>query len=613
MHHRLLAVLTALALLASLPLAAQQAQAPSAPRDFWIYAWRTPKITGVDARAKAMADAGFTVVNAAPEELDAIAKHGLKAMVETKDVAVAKRLASNTAVFGYHLGDEPWPEAVFAGIGRNFRAFQAAAPRHVPFVNMLSTTGEFLRRYMDEARPTLLSFDYYQWWWGSDRYFEKLEQFREAAVRAGVPLAACFEVSANPGVEWGDQTRLADNDRKLRQSIYTSLAYGVTGVEWFQADMIFTAGTGALTPVGVDVAAINKEILPLGRVLAPLTSVDVFHTAPYPAGTRSAPKEHWVQTIAEEGRAGFVTGMFRDRMDRDYVLVANRDYREPQNLVMKLQSKWLGIAPWYAPKQFKYAIDRFDRAAGAWTTIASSSSVGFNYVIPAAEGELFRITTTLTTDGKAEGWTAAAAPNPDPARFEKDIAAFEAQDKAAPPAPGGTLFVGSSSITQWDVAREFPDLKPIKRGYGGSHVTDTIHFAPRIIWPYKPSLVVFYAGDADVAGGKTAEQIASDTTALVALIHKQLPATKVLVIGTKPSPLHWRHIETMRAANAAIKAALANDRLAAYADAEAALLGSGGLPRPEFYQGNGLNLSQAGYVAWTAALRPAIMQLRAGK
>ncbi len=347
-----LSLLLALAVLSGAWSTAMFAQpAPGvATRDFWIYAWNTPKVDGVDTRARVMAEAGFTVINAEPGELETLVKHGLKGMVHTDNPAVAKGLASNAAVWGYHLGDEPFPEAVFPGIGERFKAFRSAAPRQVPFVNMLSTTGEFLRSYMAQARPPLLSFDYYQWWWGSDRYFEKLEQFREAAIRAGVPLAACFEVSANPGVEWGDTTRLADNDRKLRQSVYTSLAYGVTGVEWFHADMIFTAGSGALTPVGRDVAAINKEILPLGRVLAPLASIDVFHTAPFPAGTRSAPKEHWVQTIAEDGRAGFVTGLFRDSQDRDYVLVANRDYREAQNLVMKLQSKWLGIAPWYTPE-----------------------------------------------------------------------------------------------------------------------------------------------------------------------------------------------------------------------------------------------------------------------
>ncbi len=208
--------------------------------------------------------------------------------------------------------------------------------------------------------------------------------------------------------------------------------------------------------------------------------------------------------------------------------------------------------------------------------------------------------------------TAQAQPkaNPDPARFEKDIAAFEAADKASPPTPGGTLFVGSSSISQWDVAREFADLKPIKRGYGGSHVSDTIHFAPRIIFPYKPSLVVFYAGDADVAGGKSAETIAADTATLLVLIHKTLPGTRVVVIGTKPSPLHWKHQDTIRKANAQIQATIKSDPLAAFVDVEAALLGTDGQPRQDFYAANGLNLNDAGYQAWTAAARPVIEQAR---
>lgn len=383
---------------------AAQPSPGSGARTFWIYPWRSPKVESVDDRGRILAAAGFTVVNGEPSEVDVLARHGLRTMIHPKGVETARELAANANVWGYHLGDEPFPEAVFPGIGQTFRDFERAAPAQVPFLNMLSTTGEFLRSYMAAARPQLLSFDYYQWWWGSDRYFEKLEQFRDAAVRAGVPLAACFEASANPAVEWGDTTYLPDNGRKLRQSVYTSLAYGVTGIEWFQAEMIFEASTGALTPAGKDVAAINREIQPLGRVLASLSSIDVFHTAPVPLGARSAPREHWVQAVGEEGRAGFVMGLFKDAANVDYVLVANRDYRDAQNLVMKLQSKWLGIAPWYTPKQFKYAIDRFDRAAGTWTTLASSSSVGFSYVVPAAEGELFRIKTTVTQDGKADGW-----------------------------------------------------------------------------------------------------------------------------------------------------------------------------------------------------------------
>lgn len=49
---------------------------------------------------------------------------------------------------------------------------------------------------------------------------------------------------------------------------------------------------------------------------------------------------------------------------------------------------------------------------------------------------------------------------------------------------------------------------------------------------------------------------------------------------------------------------VANDPLVAYADVGAALLGSDGQPRADFYTANGLNLSEPGYQAWTQAVRP---------
>jgi hypothetical protein len=200
----------------------------------------------------------------------------------------------------------------------------------------------------------------------------------------------------------------------------------------------------------------------------------------------------------------------------------------------------------------------------------------------------------------------AQAQAPDPQRFEKDIAAFEAEDRAAPPAPGATLFVGSSSIRYWDVAKAFPQRRSIKRGFGGSHVSDSIYYADRIIFPYKPSLIVFYAGDADVAAGKSAEQIAGDTRTLIGMIHTKLPGTPTVVIGTKPSPLHWKLIGTIRRANVLVKQFIAGDPLVAYVDVDAPLIGADGSPRADFFVDNGLNLNERGYVAWTDAVRPVV-------
>ena len=199
-----------------------------------------------------------------------------------------------------------------------------------------------------------------------------------------------------------------------------------------------------------------------------------------------------------------------------------------------------------------------------------------------------------------------AQANPDPARFEKDIAAFEAEDRASPPPPGAVVFVGSSSIRYWDTATAFPGVKTIKRGFGGSHVSDNIYFADRTIFAYKPRAVVFYAGDADVAAGKNADQIFADYKTFIAKVHSRLPGTPMVIIGIKPSPAHWEQMDAIRHTNTLVRTYVAGDRLVSFVDVVAALLGADGHPRPEFYSQNGLNLNDQGYAAWTRASRQAI-------
>ena len=93
-------------------------------------------------------------------------------------------------------------------------------------------------------------------------------------------------------------------------------------------------------------------------------------------------------------------------------------------------------------------------------------------------------------------------------RYEKDIRAFEAADKTNPPPQDAILFVGSSSIRLWtNLAAAFPGHKVLNRGFGGSHLSDSVTFVDRIVTPYKPKLVLLYAGDNDIASGKSPEQI----------------------------------------------------------------------------------------------------------
>jgi lysophospholipase L1-like esterase len=125
--------------------------------------------------------------------------------------------------------------------------------------------------------------------------------------------------------------------------------------------------------------------------------------------------------------------------------------------------------------------------------------------------------------------------------------------------------------------------------------------------------VVFYAGDADVAAGKSADQIFADFKTFIAMIHTKLADTPLVIISVKPSPAHWAQMDAIRRTNALVQAYVAADPLASFVDVVGALLGSDGRPRPELYTENGLNLNDLGYAAWTKAARPAIEGALAGK
>lgn len=193
-----------------------------------------------------------------------------------------------------------------------------------------------------------------------------------------------------------------------------------------------------------------------------------------------------------------------------------------------------------------------------------------------------------------------------PEKWKAAIDKFTQADAVTPPPSGAVVFVGSSSIVKWtSLATDFPGVKILKRGFGGSELSDSVFYADRIITPYKPRTVVVYAGDNDLKLGKSPAALAADFRALRTKIHAALPATKIIFIGIKPSPARWDLRDQGLKANTLIAADCAADpQRLAFLDIWAAMLGPDGFPRPELYVADKLHLSAAGYAVWTSQLAP---------
>ena len=190
-------------------------------------------------------------------------------------------------------------------------------------------------------------------------------------------------------------------------------------------------------------------------------------------------------------------------------------------------------------------------------------------------------------------------------QWEEAIQAFEQMDETDPPPEGAILFTGSSSIRMWTtLAQDFPDARVVNRGFGGSQMSDLIHFADRIVTPYAPRLILIYEGDNDVAAGKTAEQVFTDYRQFVSLVHDQLPDTRIAFIAIKPSLARRALMDEMQKANELVEEyASIRDRLG-YIDIFTPMLGEDGEPLSDIFLEDGLHLNAAGYAIWVEAVRP---------
>ncbi len=196
-------------------------------------------------------------------------------------------------------------------------------------------------------------------------------------------------------------------------------------------------------------------------------------------------------------------------------------------------------------------------------------------------------------------------------RFESEIAAFESLDRQNSWPRDAILFVGSSSIRLWQTAESFPDLPVINRGFGGSEISDVNHYFDRIVLKYKPRVIVFYAGDNDIAGGKSPQQVYDDFLEFVRLVRDRLEKTQIYFISIKPSIARLKMWPQMKEANTFVRRLAGINGQVVFVDIASPMLarrlaGGRDVPAKNLFLDDGLHLNAEGYKLWTKTLAPVI-------
>ena len=314
------------------------------------------------------------------EQLDIFHHHGMRAMlslvdfqrIDLNDQAQVRRLEEkiakakdHPALYAYYGTDEPGA-AAFAKVGKFVAWLRQRDPAHPAWINLypmyasagrdgqLGTEGdtvtayrEHLRLYMETVKPSMLSYDHYNFFTDGDQslYFPNLAMIRQAALDGGVPF-----VNVIQAVDWQPGWR-SPTEGEMRWLTYTTLAYGGQGICHFvynfknvKSGFFDQKDNDRPLPRYWSCSRINRDFVAIGTELQPLTSLGAYHLGTVPTGGEALPADSPFRvepTLAPvafdppkpvEGLLltkpveGLLLGYFGSTGKPTHVLVVNLDY-----------------------------------------------------------------------------------------------------------------------------------------------------------------------------------------------------------------------------------------------------------------------------------------------
>ena len=204
--------------------------------------------------------------------------------------------------------------------------------------------------------------------------------------------------------------------------------------------------------------------------------------------------------------------------------------------------------------------------------------------------------------------------NGDPTLWERSIKKFEKTDINKKPEINSILFTGSSSIVYWkNLEEDMSPLPVMNRGFGGSQIPDVTHYVDRIVVPYEPKGVVFYAGENDITGlliskKKTAEEVATSFTQFCDKVFTSYKPIPIYFISIKPPKRRKKFWPEMEKANKLIEKYCRISENVHYINIVDSMLDSDGNIHPHLFKWDGIHLNKKGYEIWKTIIKPILAQ-----
>jgi len=200
-------------------------------------------------------------------------------------------------------------------------------------------------------------------------------------------------------------------------------------------------------------------------------------------------------------------------------------------------------------------------------------------------------------------------------KWEVDIAKLENLDNNEKYSENALLFIGSSSIRGWkSIKKDMAPYETIKRGYGGAHYSDIIHFSKRLVKNHKPKAILIFVAN-DIKGNNKNDLYSKNlsdrnpfevkrlfkfTVSEIRSIHKEIP---IIAIETTPTPSRWSAWDKISKANDLIKNFCRSKSNLHFIQTRGEFIGTNGLPIENYFVKDMLHLNETGYSLWSRIIK----------
>ena len=170
------------------------------------------------------------------------------------------------------------------------------------------------------------------------------------------------------------------------------------------------------------------------------------------------------------------------------------------------------------------------------------------------------------------------------------------------------IFYGSSSVRLWvSMKKDLDPFNVLNLGFGGSTYAWCIHYFDEIFEGANPTKIVLYAGENDLAQGKTPQEVLNDCNKLVQLILKKYPDVQLAFISLKPSIEREAMIPQIIETNLLLSKYVIGELNAQFINVFGQMITMDNRPRPELYMSDGLHLNKKGYAIWSNIIKKALL------